>query len=96
MMVVVMVVILLIVLFLIVVLIKNENTYIQHGKIMDAIDDFAYSTGNFWTAMMYMDSMEDYQKTLFRLWDWGCTRIVPKDVYNEIKPYIRKKGKKSK
>lgn len=94
--VVMVVVMLLIVLFGIVLLAKNLNTYVQHNKIVDAIYDFGHSTGNFWTAMMYMDSMEDYEMTLYRLWDWGCTRIVPEDVYNEIKPYIRKKGKKSK
>ena len=87
---------LLMILFGIVVLIKNTNTYIQQNKIVDAIYDFAFSTGNFGMAMVYMDSMEDYDLTFYRLWDWGCTRIVPKDVYNEIKPYIRKKGRKAK
>ena len=90
------VVLVLIALLAIVMIIKNENTYSQHGIIIDAISNFAYSTGDFGTATDYLDRIEDYQKTLYRLWDWGCTRIVPEDVFNEIKPYIRKKGRKAK
>jgi hypothetical protein len=33
--------------------------------------------------------MEDYNKTLFRFWDWGYKRIVPKEIYNRIKDYIK-------
>ena len=34
---------------------------------------------------------EPYSKTLFRLYDWGCTRILPKEKYEIIKPYIKEK-----
>lgn len=84
------------VLFMIVLAIKNEVAYIQSCKIIDAIQEFAYSTGKYEVASNYLWSMESYEKTLYRLWDWGCTRIVPEDVFNEIKPYIRKKGRKAK
>jgi hypothetical protein len=32
--------------------------------------------------------MESYNKTLYRLWDWGYKRIVPKEIYDRIKDYI--------
>lgn len=34
------------------------------------------------------DDMENYVVTLWRLWDWGYTRILPKDKFEIIKPYI--------
>lgn len=33
--------------------------------------------------------MEDISKTLFRFWDWDYTRILPKDKFEMIKPYIK-------
>ena len=35
------------------------------------------------------DDKEDYDKTFWRLWDWGHTRILPKDKFEIIKPYIK-------
>lgn len=77
----------------IVILFKNENTYKQHTKILEAISAWWEVTHNTSKAIEYMQSLEKYSKTLYRLWDWGCRRIVPKDVYDEIKPYIGQKGK---
>ena len=39
-------------------------------------------------SVRYSD-MEDVGKTLFRFWDWGFTRILPKDKFEMIKPYIK-------
>lgn len=33
--------------------------------------------------------METYDSTLWRLWDWGYTRILPKEKFELVKPYIR-------
>lgn len=80
--------------FEVVLLLKNDNTYHQHMKILKAIFEYGKDTGEHSKAIEYMQSFEKYDKTLYRLWDWGCTRIVPKDVYEVIKPYIGQKGGK--
>ena len=33
--------------------------------------------------------MESYNRTLFRLYDWGYKHIVPPDVYDRISPIIK-------
>lgn len=35
----------------------------------------------------YFD-LEPYEKTVYRLWDWGYTRILPPDKFEVIKPYL--------
>jgi hypothetical protein len=74
--------------FSILMMFKVNNASKQQEKILLAIDKWVRFTEDYETAMKYLDSVEDFDKTTFRLWDWGCTRIVPKDVYEEIKPYI--------
>lgn len=32
--------------------------------------------------------------TFYRWWDWGYTRILPKDKFEIIKPYLEVKGEK--
>lgn len=34
------------------------------------------------------DAMEPFEKTFWRFWDWGYTRIVDKETFEKIKPYI--------
>ena len=72
---------------------KNENTYRQHKNLADAI--FAYGVDCIrndreWDHMLY-ESMEPYEATLFRLWDWGYTRILPPEKFELIKDYIKEK-----
>ena len=74
---------------------KNENTYKNRKKIFNAINAFAEENEAYRTALLLMHSMEDYTKTLWRWWDWGCTRILKKEDYELIKPYLEEKnGKK--
>lgn len=42
-------------------------------------------------GLRLLNSMEDYEDTLFRLWDFGCKNILPKEAYEIIKPYIKEK-----
>ena len=42
---------------------------------------------NFDFKVGYSD-MESFDRTLWRLWDWGYKRILPADKYKIIKPYI--------
>lgn len=39
-------------------------------------------------------SLESYDKTLYRLWDWSCDNIVPSKIYEKIKPYMAVKSEK--
>ena len=69
-------------------IIKNENTFAQQVKIINAI--YAYHIEHGYTDVYYSD-MEPYESTMRRLWDWGCTRILPKEKYELIRPYIKEK-----
>lgn len=77
------------------ILLKNDNTYKNHGVIMEAIfrhnldhlhdyDEYGY------LAVLSYDSMESYWKTLFRFWDWGYKNIVDKGTFEKIEPYIKR------
>ena len=34
------------------------------------------------------DDAEDMDKTIWRLWDWGHKRILPREKYIKVAPYI--------
>ena len=74
-------------------LIKNEITFFNQKKIIDAIHDYAIDTHDYERAMIIFRSVEDYDETLWRLWDFGCKNILPKADYELIKPYIKKRRK---
>lgn len=70
--------------------IKNEITYRNRMIISNAI--FSYSMAminaeNFVLCVDFSD-MEEYETTLWRLWDWGYKNILPKEKYEIIKDYI--------
>ena len=75
----------------VVILIKNNVTFQQHEKVINAI--YAYSMKlieeHRWEDIQVeFDDMEPYDRTMLRLWDWGPTRILPPEKYEIIKPYI--------
>jgi hypothetical protein len=72
-------------------LIKNEITFRNQKTIADAISKFANETEEFDKALCLLHNMEHYVKTLCRLWDFGCKNILPKEDYELIKPYIKKR-----
>lgn len=76
-------------------LIKNEIVYYQRSKIIEAIRKYHIHCINHDVdeLVSYVD-MEEYNDTMKRFWDFGYTRILPKDKFEIIKPYIddRKKG----
>ena len=77
--------------FCLVMGIKNSVTYINHKRISDAIHIYrleSFKKGIYEPEVDYEDS-EEYFKTLFRLWDWGYTRILPKEKFDIIKPYFK-------
>ena len=73
-------------------LIKNNITCMHHFTILDAVLEYRIECveNNTKMAVDYND-LENYDKTLFRIWDWGYTRILPKDKFEIIKPYIKTK-----
>lgn len=78
--------------FTIYYLIKNDVTCNHHIRIVEAIAAYKkhcilYGSSGSEDLVNY-DDMEDYDKTLWRLWDWGYKRILPKEKYELIKEYI--------
>ena len=74
----------------IVIMIKNEVTYHHHMMILKAIKEYQNMCREYGKISdVDYDDMENYACTLFRLWDWGYTRILPKDKFEIIKPYIK-------
>ena len=74
-------------------LLKNEVTYRRRKVINEAIFEYHMNLLKKdeynWVAVDWFD-MEPYESTLYRIWDWGYTRILPPEKYEIIKPYIAK------
>lgn len=73
-------------------LIKNENTFRCQMLITEAIGLYQrdkIAKHEFDYDVEFYDE-EPYDKTLWRLWDWGYTRILPPEKFEIIKPYIPK------
>ena len=71
-------------------LFKNSNTCANREIIIHAI--FLYgkdmlNQGCYQFPNLYLQ-MESYDATLWRLYDWGYTRILPPHYYRMIQPYI--------
>lgn len=80
----------LLVLFMLFVL-KNNATLDAHYKIIDAIRDYniaCIDSGNLGDMVDFYE-MESYDKTLWRLNDWGYTNILPKEKFELIESYIK-------
>ena len=79
--------------FCLIGIIKNFVTYDCHLKIGDAIYRYKIDCirNHRWADLHFIayKDMELYEKTFWRLWDWGYTRILPKDKFEIIKPYIK-------
>ena len=79
--------------FWVFVFIKNGVTYYMQEKIGDAI--LAYQLDRIrkgdihGSDLVSVWDIERYEKTLFRFWDWGYTRILPPEKFELIKPFIK-------
>ena len=74
--------------------VKNNNTFKQRMKIIKAIHTYFQSKKDVEemdvAEIYYMyHSVEPYDDTLNRRFDWGYKNIVPSDVYEKIEPYIK-------
>ena len=76
--------------FCFVMIAKNKITYKNITLLHNAISKWGMDNINV-SVEEYremLDSMESYESTLFRLTDWGYTKILPADKYEKIKDYI--------
>lgn len=76
-----------------IILLKNENAFKNQIIITDAIHNYLQDHINESSVeeIVYMySSIENYDKTLLRLYDWGYEHIVPADIFEKIEPYIGK------
>ena len=71
---------------------KVDNAFKNHMIITKAISEHnkaCIHTGCYRIYGISYDEMEDYDSTIRRFWDWGYTRILPKDKYEQIKHLIQ-------
>lgn len=83
---------LIIILGCVVALFKNENTFRNRSKILDAIYSYQMhllSLGIYDHSDLY-SYMEPYDATFYRFWDWGYTRILPPNYFKLIEPFIER------
>lgn len=70
-------------------IIKSNNTYRMHMKVLFAIG--RYQTEQIKSGKeieVYIGHMEKFDTTYERWWDWGYQNILPPDKFEIIKPYI--------
>lgn len=69
---------------------RNSVTVNNRCKIDDAIYAYRCECRNkkVEPKVTYSDK-EEYYNTLRRIYDFGCARILPKDKFEIIKPYIK-------
>lgn len=75
---------------LLVMMFKNDVTCRQQKRIANAI--YVYGLVCIRSGAerkVDFDDMEHYDRTLFRFWDWGYTRILPPDKFEIIKDYVK-------
>lgn len=79
-------------------LIKLPIAFINSVIIIDAICKFKLDRVKADDLVHVRDveykDMEAFEDTIFRLTDWGYKRILPKEKYKLIKPFIDRKGSK--
>lgn len=71
------------------ILIKNEVTY--HNRIRIGYAIFAYQCRCIdikQPILVDYSDCESYWTTLFRMWDWGCANILPKEKFEIIKEFM--------
>lgn len=78
--------------FFVLIMLRNTVACNQRTIIIDAIHRYHYDLieQDIFTYVVEYSDMESYGKTLWRLWDWGCKRILPSDKYEIIKQYIKR------
>lgn len=68
--------------------IKANNALKNQEKILNAIEKYVSESNDCLTGIILLDNMEDFTDTVFRLTDWGYKKILPKECFELIEPYI--------
>lgn len=70
--------------------IRNEVAYQNRVKILNAICDYNLNqiSSETYGSLISYDEMEPYESTMWRIWDFGCIRIVPPETFKMIQPYL--------
>lgn len=75
-----------------IITIKNFKTSSNRMKVINAIGNYhvyLIDNNSLSDSQVEYEDIESYYKTLYRIWDWGCTRILPKEKFELIKPYMK-------
>lgn len=81
-----------IVAFIFMMIIKTDVTYRNQMLILNAIRAYmtdAMACEEFEWSVCVLD-MESFDKTLWRLWDWGYKNILPKEKFEIVERYIKR------
>ena len=69
---------------------RNHVTFKNQNIISAAIHDYhLYELHYDREWLVDYEDKEAYDQTLWRLWDFGYTRILPKEKYEIVKEYIK-------
>ena len=83
--------------FCVYMMVKNHNTHRVHALIINAIYDYLTTElhkGNYNAHLaVHYDDIEDYDTTLWRVWDWSYKRLLPPEKLCIIQPFIVKEAK---
>lgn len=70
-------------------LLRCDIAYKNQRKIINAINGYWHDSYNCEECIRLLDNMESFESTIFRVWDFGCKNILPKEDYEIIKSYIK-------
>lgn len=69
---------------------RNYVTFKNRNIISAAIHDYhLYELHHDREWLVDYEDKEPYDQTLWRFWDFGYTRILPKEKYEIVKEYIK-------
>lgn len=77
--------------------IKNTITYIYIHKVIDGIFEYnhkeidrGYCSGDIESIQLISyKCLKSYDRAMFNLFNWGYTSVVPNEILEKIKPYIK-------
>jgi hypothetical protein len=72
-------------------MIKADNAFRNQITILGAIDAYGDDTGDGDKVLSLITNMKPLRTMIFQLNDWGYENILPKEDFELIKPYIRRK-----
>lgn len=80
--------------FGVVLFIRTNVAYRNQTIIGDAVLAYSIDMINrdmFEAIEVRFRDIEPFERTMFRLWDFGYTRLLPPDKFEIIRPYIEEK-----